>query len=191
MFKKVIFVLVALVAFSFASSVEASTGCKKFNFTGSFTRTQLNVDVFGDASVTHSWVYQLNLHSDGSATQYWTGADDFMINTGTAAPWTGSWLCRDDGKLVVSMITANYSPVAAGSNPNVFVQDLSLLAHIRTTYLFSVDNANTLTRLQARSRSYGPTDDPTDPAGGSLGTLNTTPFTYTRSQASDADLNLP
>jgi len=171
--------------------VEASTGCKKFNFVGSFTRPQLNVDVFGDNSVRHSWVYQLTLHSDGTATQYWTGALDFPLNTGTAAPWTGSWLCRDDGKLVVTVITANYTPVAAGSNPNVSVQDVSLISHIRTTYLFSVDSANTLTRVQVRTRTYGPNDDPTDPAGGTLNPVVLTTVTYTRLVASDADLLLP
>ena len=191
MFKKMIFVLLALVIFSFASSAEAATGCKKFNFTGSFTRPQLNFDVFGDGSVTHSFVYQLNLHTDGTATQYWTGADDFMMNAGTGSPWTGSWKCRDDGKLVVTLITANYIPVSAGSNPNLTVADVSLLSHVRTTYLFSVDSENTLTRVQVRSRTYGPNADPTDPAGGTLGALNTQTFTYTRLVATDADLLAP
>jgi hypothetical protein len=189
MFKKMICVLFVFAALLFASSAEAATGCKKFNFAGSYTRPQLNVDIFSDGSVTHSWVFQLNLHSDGTATQYWTGADDFMINTGTASPWTGSWKCRDDGKLVVTLITANYTPVAAGSNPNVTVPDVTLANHQRITYLFSVDNENTLTRVQVRSRTYGPNDDPTDPAGGTLGTLFTNTVTYTRLVASDADLN--
>ena len=124
----------------------------------------------------HSWVYQLNLHSDGSATQYWTGAARFYDQY-----WYGGHgrqlAMRDDGRLVVTVITANYAPVPAGSNPNVTVQDVSLFTHIRTTYLFSVDSANTLTRVQVRTRTYGPNDDPTDP-GGTLGTLITTPFTY-------------
>jgi len=191
MFKKMIFVLFVLATLSCVSSVEAAVGCKKFSFAGSYTRPQLNFDVFGDGSVTHSFVFQLNLHSDGTATQYWTGADDYIINAGTGSPWIGSWKCRDDGKLVVTLITANYTPVAPGSNPNVGAADIRLIHHFRTTYLFSVDSENTLTRVQVRSRTYGPNDDPTDPAGGTLGTLSTTTETYTRLGASDADLLAP
>lgn len=191
MFKKMILVLFALTTLAFVSSAEAATGCKKFNFLGSFTRTQLDQNVFGDNSVRHSWIFQFNLHSDGSATQNWTGTSDFMINTGTTSPWIGSWKCRDDGKLVVTVINAIYTPVAAASNPNLVVQDLSLANYIRTTYLFSVDNENTLTRIQARARTYGPNDDPTDATGGTLGPLSTTTVSYTRFVASDADLNEP
>jgi hypothetical protein len=63
--------------------------------------------------------------------------------------------------------------------------------HIRTTYLFSVDDANTMTQVQSRSRIYNSTEDPTNPTGGVLGSLNTNQRVYTRFTASDADLLLP
>ena len=190
MFKKMIFVLFVLAMLSFASSANAAVGCKKFNFLGSFTRTQASVDVIGD-NTFHTWIFQLNLHSDSSATQFWSGGPDIMMNGGLGGPWTGSWNCRADGKLVVTMIEPNYSPIAAGSHVGITVPDILLNGYARTTYLYSVDSDNTLTRIQARSRSYGPNDDPANPAGGTLGDLSTLTFTFTRLSASDADLLLP
>jgi hypothetical protein len=193
MFKKMTLVLLALVVLTFASSAWAGgpTGCKKFNFVGSFVWTDLNEDVWGDQSVFHSYVFQLNVHADGTATQYWTGLPDFMMNGGTNSEWRGSWSCRADGKLVVTMIDGLYLPVNSAQNPNAVTPDIQLANHVRSTYLFSVDNDNTLTRVQARNRVYGPNDDPTDPAGGTLRPINTTTGTYKRLVASDADLLLP
>jgi hypothetical protein len=193
MFKKMTLVLLALVVLTFASSAWAGgpTGCKKFNFIGSFTRPDLNEDVWGDQSVFHSYVFQLDVHADGTATQYWTGFPDFMINGGTNSEWRGSWQCRADGKLVVTMIAGGYIPVNSVQNPNAVAPDIQLTIHLRTTYLFSVDSDNSLTKVQSRNRVYGPNDDPTDPAGGTLKPINATPFTYTRLVASDADLLLP
>ncbi len=50
---------------------------------------------------------------------------------------------------------------------------------------------NTLTRVRARNRGYPPNQDPTDPAGGTLGPINSTTLVYKRLAASDADLLLP
>jgi hypothetical protein len=191
MFKKLTLVLLVFVTLTFASSVVAATGCKKFNFVGSYTRPQPNVDIFGDGVFIHDWVYQLNLHGDGTASQFWTGGPDFMMNGGFGAQWIGSWTCRDDGKLVVTMIVADYNPVAAGTTPNVAVPDIGLVFHLRSTWLFTVDSASSITRVQARNRVYQSNQDPTDPTGGSLRPINTDTVTYTRLVASDSDLLLP
>jgi hypothetical protein len=54
---------------------------------------------------------------------------------------------------------------------------------------FSVTDANTLTLTQSRARVYDPTQDPTDPTGGSLEPLSTNlNVVYKRVVASDADL---
>jgi len=99
--------------------------------------------------------------------------------------------CRADGKLVVTVITVSFFPVAGNTYPSAPLNDIELVSHSRTTYLFSVDDANTLTRLQARTRTYGPNDDPTNAAGGQLGNLITDTYTYTRLVATDADLVAP
>lgn len=192
MLKKMALALAALTIFMVVPTLAGpATGCNKIKFFGSYTRPSLNVNVLGDGTVIHSYVFQLNLHSDGIATQNWTGFPDYIINGGTGTPWTGSWTCRADGKLVVTLITGSYFPVAANTYPNAPLDDIELVSHSRTTYLFSVDDANTLTRIQARARTYGPNDDPTNAAGGQLGTLNTDNYTYTRLVATDADLVAP
>jgi hypothetical protein len=192
MFKKMTLVLLALVVLTFASSARANfTGCRIHNFIGTFVRVQPNVDLFGDGTAIHTWIYQLQLHIDGTVTQFISATPEFMINAGTSSEYKGSWLCRSDGKLVVSMLEGGYNPVRSAQNPNAVVPDIQLASYVRATYLFSVDNDNTLTRIQVRTRTYGPNEDPTNPTGGSLGSLVTTPFTYTRFNASDADLLLP
>ena len=190
MFNKIIFALCAIAMFSFVSSADAAVGCKKFNFLGSFARAVRDVDVTGDMNL-HTWIFQLYLNSDGTARQSWSGGYDIMMNGGLGSDYNGSWKCRDDGKLVLTFIEANYGPIAAGSHPGIAVPDIALVAYLRTTSLFSVDNDSTLTRISFRNREYGPNDDPTDPNGGVLDPLRTSTVTYTRFVASDADLNLP
>jgi len=192
MFKKMALALAALTIFMVVPTLAGpATGCNKIKFVGSYTRPMLNLDVLGDGTVMHSYLFQLNLHSDGVATQNWTGFPDYIINGGTGTPWTGSWTCRADGKLVVTVITGSFFPVAGNTYPSAPLNDIELVSHSRTTYLFSVDDANTLTRLQARTRTYGPNDDPTNAAGGQLGNLITDTYTYTRLVATDADLVAP
>ena len=172
-------------------SAFAGEGCKKIAFHGTYTSPILNDDVFGDGSVFHSTTYLLELRSDGTAGQTWTGFPDFMITTGTGTPWVGSWTCRNDGKLVVSMMTASYTPIPPDLYPPVVSRDLRLLRHLRYTYLFSIDDENTVTRVQLRIRRYSANEDPSDPAGGLLGSLGTAPVAYKRFVASDADLVAP
>ena len=163
--------------------------CRTGKVAGSYTRTQSNVDVFGDGSVIHTFIFQLNVHSDGTADEYWTGYPDYMINTGTNSTSYGSWTCRQNGTMVVTLIQAGYTPILTSANaPN---PDVELALYSRTTELFSIVDSNTIQRTQARTRRYGPNQDPADPAGGLLRPLNTTVAEYKRLQASDADLLLP
>ena len=188
MLKKVTFFLMVLTIFTVTSAF-ANSGCKNGKFVGTYTLAIPNVDVLGDGSVIHSFANQLTLHSDGNVNQYFTGLPDYMLNTGSGTPQIGSWTCRNDGMLVVTYLSATYVPsVPSGSAPT---PDITLLRHVRVTGLFSVEDKNTLKRVQARARIYNPSQDPTDPNGGTLGALSTTPITYNRLIASDADLLAP
>jgi hypothetical protein len=125
-----------------------------------------------------------------------TGNPDLMLSLGMGTTAVGSWKCRNDGMLVVTVIEAIYGPTTDAINHPSTVPfpppvDLSLAEHVRGTYLFSVNDANTLTRIQGRNRAYDASQDPTDPTGGFLRPLNTTPVVYTRLVASDADLLAP
>ena len=115
-----------------------------------------------------------------------------MLSGGTTSSRVGSWTCRNNGQLVVTLIFAGYLPTADALNHPSIVPtppvDILLLQHNKTTYLFSVTDANTLTRTQARNRRYNATQDPTDPTGGVLQPLNTNVVVYKRLVASDADL---
>jgi len=184
--------IVMTLSFFVAAPVFAggTTGCRNGHFLGSYISSpNPPTDLFGDGSVIHTFVYELTLNSDGTATQYWTGLPDYISTLGTASPWIGSWKCRSDGKLVVSMLLAGFVPVGPGvNNPT---NDISLAYHSRWTYLFSVDDDETLTRTQLRTRTYGPADDPAVLTGGTLSGLNTSTAQYKRIVASDADLIAP
>ena len=184
--------IVMTLSFFVAAPVFAggTTGCRNGHFLGSYISSpNPPTDLFGDGSVIHTFVYELTLNSDGTATQYWTGLPDYISTLGTASPWIGSWKCRSDGKLVVSMLLAGFVPVGPGvNNPT---NDISLAYHSRWTYLFSVDDDETLTRTQLRTRTYGPADDPAVLTGGTLSGLNTSTAQYKRIVASDADLMAP
>ena len=172
----------------------ADVGCKNGKFVGSYVRSVANPDVWGDGSgVSHTNVVQLTLHSDGTAYEQQTGFPDIMLSSGTGTPSVGSWQCRADGKLVVTIITAVFAPTNDAAMHGILnvPTDLLLFLHSRSTYLFEVTDENTLTRIQARSRRYSPAQDPTDPNGGTLRPLNTSAIHYTRLVASDADLLAP
>ena len=181
--------LVFVAIFFAAGTALAENGCKTTKFVGSYTRVDPPSDVFGDGTVTHQYFYQLVIYSDGSASQSWTGSLDYPINTGTGSTNVGSWACRPDGKLVVTLLAASYFPAPPG--PNHPLPDVSLAQNQRTTLLFSVDDENTLTRVQARMRNYSPLEDVTNPTGGVLTPLSTRLVTYKRFVGSDNDLLLP
>jgi hypothetical protein len=174
-----------------------NAGCKTGKFIGSYTHVDDFSDIWGDGSnVEHQIIQQLNLHSDGTVTQENAGGPDIMLSAGLSTTLIGSWTCRRDGMLVVTVIFAVYGPTTDAINHPSSVPfpppvDLFLLQHTRATYLFSVTDANTLTRIQARNRRYNAAQDPTDPTGGVLRPLNTNVVVYRRVVASDADLLAP
>jgi hypothetical protein len=194
-------VVVAFLAFSVFMVIPAfpqgKAGCKTGKFIGSYTQLNTLTDLWGDGSnVEHQIIQQLNLHSDGTATQENAGGPDIMLSAGLSTTLVGSWTCRGDGMLVVTVIFAVYAPTTDAINhpstvPSPPPVDLFLLQHTRATYLFSVTGANTLTRIRARNRVYAAALDPTDPTGGVLRPLNTNVVVYRRLVASDADLLAP
>jgi len=175
-----------------------TAGCKTGEFIGSYTHLVTFPDVWGDGSnVENQTINQLNLHSDGTATLESTATPDLMLSFGPISfvP-IGSWKCRNDGLLVVTLIWANYLPTTDAVNhpssvPNPPPVDILLVGHQRVTGLFSVTGANSVTRILARARVYSATEDPTDPTGGVLLPLNTNVLVYTRLVPSDADLLAP
>lgn len=174
-----------------------NAGCKNGKFVGSYTALDTIPDIWGDGSnIEHQLIRQLNLHSDGTVTEEFSGSPDTMLSFGLSTTAVGSWKCRNDGMLVVTQIHAIYSPTTDAINhpstvPNPPPVDLFLLQHNRVTSLFFVTGANTLTRIQARNRRYDATQDPTDPTGGVLQSLITDVVVYKRLVASDADLLAP
>ena len=175
---------------------QGNAGCKTGTFIGSYTHLDTFPDLWGDGSlVLHQTIRQLALHSDGTAVEETTGAPDIMLSGGTTSSRVGGWTCRNDGQLVVTLMFAVYLPTADALNHPSIVPtppvDLLLVQHSRATYLFSVTDANTLTRTQARTRRYNATEDPTDPTGGVLQPLSTSVVVYKRLVASDADLLAP
>ena len=192
MLKKMMFALVALSLFMVVPAfADKNEGCKNGKFVGSYTLLDPSFDVLGDGSVLHNLLFQLTLHSDGTVAQNWTGLPDFQINTGTGTPWIGSWKCQNNGKLLVTTLRANFDPTPPIPGHTVYA-DTQLSVHLRNTYLFVVLDDNTLKRVQARFRLYDPTQDPTDPNGGTLSPkVDTTEFTYKRLVASAADLLAP
>jgi hypothetical protein len=186
--KDVMLSLVVLV-FMFIPAF-ADTGCKNGKFIGSYTRPQTLNDIWADSTgVNHTVLFQLNLQSDGTVFQYWTGFLDLMLE-GTGSPYVGSWKCRDDGKLVVTLITATFLQTTDTHGSPATV-DVLLQNHSRITMLFTVTDGDTLTRTQARSRTYSVTEDPSDPTAGTLTPLNTSVVVYKRLVASDVDLLAP
>src|SRR5215470_5970053 len=180
-----------------SSFAQGNAGCKNGKFVGSYTSVSDFPDIWGDGSnVEHQLIVQLNLHSDGTVTQENAGGPDIMLSFGLSTTGVGSWTCRNDGMLVVTQIFAIYFPTTDAINhpstvPNPPPVDLSLFQHTRVTSLYSVADANTLTRVQVRNRRYTAAQDPTDPNGGVLRPLNTNVVVYKRVVASDADLLAP
>ena len=191
MFNKLVLLFAVVAIFTVAPAFAAPTGCNRIKFQGTYTRAAVNQDVLGDGSTFHSWVFQLEIRADGTASLHSSVYYDFMINTGSNSPGIGTWTCRADGKLVVNLLAGLLFPIGPNTNAQLPSADISLEQHVRTTYLFSVDDANTMTQIQSRGRFYSATEDPTNPTGGTLGAISNTTRTYTRFTASDADLLLP
>jgi hypothetical protein len=174
---------VAAVAPSFADS------CATGNFVGTYTRSSPAIDPVGNGEL-HAFVFQLTLHADGTVTQYWTGLPDYQMNAGSGSINIGAWKCKDNGNILVTVLSANYLPAPADPNLGT-IDDIKLVGHSRTTFVLNVDSNNQLTRLKSVIRSYAPAEDPSDPNGGTLGAVSTIQVVYKRLVASGADLNQP
>ena len=176
---------VPVLAKSDADSPAANNNCKMKDVAGSYTR----VSQYDVGNGPEYYIFQLNLNRDGTATQNWTGLPEMMLTLGSGTPEVGSWTCKN-GHVVLTMISSTYVPVESQdpftNAPDV---DLTLLRHNRVTSRLNVLDQDTLVRTKAINRTYDPNEDPSDPNGGTLGTLNTTQLTYTRLVASDADLH--
>ncbi len=188
MIKKMMFVAFATMVFMVVPAL-ADQNCATGGFVGTYTRASPAQDTVGDGNLA-AFLFQLTLHSDGTVTQNWTGLQHYFINTGSGSLNVGAWKCRDNGNLIVTIISATFEPVPADTNIGT-VDDVRLAGHYRTTYVFNLNNNNTITRIKARTRTYQPADDPTDASGGTLGTLNTTPVEYKRLEASISDITAP
>ena len=188
MLSKMTLLMAALTIFMVAPAF-ADQNCATGNFVGTYTRLSPAIDAVGDG-VLHAFAFQLTLHADGTVTQYWTGLPDYQNTLGTGSRNIGAWKCRDNGNLLVTLLSASYAPIAA--NPGLgTLDDVRLVRHQRSTMVFNIDDNNTLTRLKIRTRNYAPAADPTDPNGGTLGALDTTQVVYKRLVASAADLTAP
>ena len=191
--KKAIFALFTLLSFMVMPAF-ADTGCSNGKFVGSYVNLFRTQDAWGDGSnVSQTYLSQLTFTIDGNVSEEFSGSPQLMLSSGTSTNNIGTWRCRQDGQLVVTVLYSIYLPThdaAMHGVPNV-PTDLLLFLNVRNTYLFSVTDDNTLTRVQARSRFYTPLEDPTNPQEGTLKPLSTTAVVYKRVQASDADLLAP
>ena len=184
MFRKIALLTAILTVFATVQAFADS--CSTNNFVGTYTRLSPATDIVGNGEL-HAFAFQLTFHADGTVTQYWTGLEDYHNSAGTGSINIGAWKCRDNGNILVTLLSASYTPTPADPNLGI-VDDVKLSSHSRTTMVFNVDNNNSLTRIKSITRTYAPAQDPTDPNGGTLGTLNTTQVTYKRLVASAADL---
>lgn len=181
--------LLPLLAIFMVAPAFADKNCATGEFVGTYTRLTPASDILGDGNL-HAFVFQLTLHADGNVTQYWTGLPDYQTNIGTGSINIGAWKCRENGNLLVTLISATYDAMPADP-PNGLVADIRLASHSRSTLVFNLNDNNTITRTKGRTRFYAPAEDPTDPNGGTLGTLSTTQFVYKRLVPSAADLTAP
>ena len=111
MFNKLFLMAVAIAIFAVVPAVAAPTGCNRIKFQGTYTRASVNQDILGDETVFNSYVFQLEIRGDGTASLHSSAYYDFMVNTGSNSPGIGTWTCRADGKLVVSVLAGLLYPM--------------------------------------------------------------------------------
>jgi hypothetical protein len=174
-----------VLTIAFAVPAFAGEKCKAKDVAGSYTRP---VSTVGLESVRRFAEF-LTLHEDGTVYRYFTLFPEMQQTLGTGTPAVGSWKCTSDKKVLVNIIDATFLPTNVDPYSLEPVEDIALLSHVRRSFLFTVVNDNELNLFQFRRRSYTVTEDPTDPLGGTLGSLGTANVTYTRIQASSDDLN--
>ena len=182
--KKKLLTLTVIITVFGSLTAYSQVGCRSGKFVGSWVYSS-PMDVFGDGTVIHQYYEQLQLHSDGNARMDFNVWPDFMLTYGLDTASIGSWTCRADGKLVLTLLVSEYAPTADG-------KDLTQVNHFRRTALITVVDDNTLSVTNLRTRTYAPAQDPADPNGGTLGPLRSyTDYIYHRLRASDADLLVP
>jgi hypothetical protein len=165
--------MILAVVPAFAAAGDGSGVCENRKWTGAYVRPS-------DIGIGKLYSTQLNFDKDGTASLFSTYYPEQMITYGASTTAYGAWNCRADGKIVMTALYADFEPNGAG--------DLTLAAHHRATLLFEIVDGNTLKLIAYAYRSYGPTEDPTDPAGGNLGPTSTVEWLYTRFTVSEGDL---
>ena len=184
--KRLLFAAAIITVFS-SLTAYSEVGCRSGRFIGSYAN-HYSADVWGDGTVIHQYIENLQLHGDGTARTDFDGGPDYMLTYGLDTTSIGSWTCRPDGKLVLTLVSARYGP----TDDHVSTTDLAQVMHIRRTTLITVVDDNTLSVTKLRARTYAAAEDPTDLNGGTLGQIHTyTDYTFARIIARDADLSLP
>lgn len=187
MFKRTIFSVIVLSFFlaspAYSAKTPGVTACKIDAVAGSYVRVSQSQSVgFDGTIIDRTYLFQLKLSSDGIAVQNFTGADDMFDIYGGESDGVGSWECRKDGKLLVTMFSGSYRPVVDGLDPftGESVQASELRFHYLVSYLLSVTSADTLKTVETGVKEFNMSEVPTDPNAGSLVTLHTLEREYNR-----------
>jgi len=185
--KKRLLLTAAIITVFTTLTAYSQVGCRSGKFLGSYVFAS-SVDVWGDGTVIHQYNENLQLHADGTARTDFNLWPDYMMTYGLDTPSIGSWTCRTDGKLVLTLISSEYLP----TTDRVSTTDLSQAQHFRRTALITVVDDNTLTVTNLRTRHYSAAENPADSNGGTLGTLHSySDYIFHRIVATDSDLLVP
>lgn len=188
MYKRTIFSVIVLSFFLaspalFAKKADDSV-CKVATVAGSYVRVkQANY-----SGVDRTFLLQLNLSSDGIALQNFTGGLDLIDYYGGESNDIGSWECREDGKLLVTMYRAEYPAISTDPFTAGPIQAAELRRHFLVSYLFIVTSADTLTTVEIGLKEFDMSEDPTDPAAGILRNPDLNEYEYNRVKPTDAYL---
>ncbi|MFC1777540.1 hypothetical protein ACFL3I_09400 [Pseudomonadota bacterium] len=189
------FISLAAVSLLFAGSAfagkkdNAGNMCKDKDVVGSYMQSAEYdfTDGYGNL-VDRFYVDQLNLSSGGTVHERLTAGQDLIMYAGLGSTWLGSWTCRNDGKLLVTALSADYAPIPTNTLFPGSLSDIALVYHYRWTYLFSVEDKDTLKLEKYAVRGYGMTEDPTDPDAGGIIIEGDEEIYLDRLIPSDADL---
>lgn len=160
--------------------------CSKNKVAGSYTRT-LFVD--GGAS-PKTYLDQINLGREGTVYWFSVSGTDRIINLGGITPFVGSWKCRRDGTVLMNIITATLAPFV---DPGSGINDIDVRDYLRFTIVFSIEDKDTLKRVQSVGRFMPASNDenPADPDVGTIFGVGTSPYFLKRFKPLESDLNIP